>query len=356
MTRSLLAATLVVALAAPLGGCVDDRFGRGFRTADHVRTDEFVQLNPSKADVLWVVDTSCSMEDEQLALVDNFPSFIDFFVERRLDFQMAVTSTNIFEDNSEGLDGRMVGDPAVITGETEDVVGAFLDRALLGIDERHGQEKGLEAAYHAIEMLGSTDNAGFHRDDAHLAIIVVSDEPYMGTPERPTQEELIEWPDFTDWLDDLKGPTGYRMTDFSAIVGIGPDGFDDRTPCGQDEEAETGGQGGPGSPGWGSGAERGDGYLEAAEATGGTWGSICEEDWGEMLGRVGLRAAGLMDNFPLLEVPDVGTLRVMVDGVLTSAWEYREMTNSIRFTSFNSVPRPGQEVNVWYRTEGWDAE
>ena len=75
-----------------------------------------------------------------------------------------------------------------------------------------------------------------------------------------------------------------------------------------------------------------------------------------MLGRVGLRAAGLMDNFPLLEVPDVGTVQVMVDGVLTSAWEYRETTNSIRFTSFSSVPRPGQEVNVWYRTEGWDAE
>ncbi len=357
MTRTLLAAALAVGMAVPLTGCQDDRFGRGFRTADDARSDEFTQLDPGKADVLWVVDTSCSMVDEQIALVDNFPSFIDFFVERRIDFHIAVTSTNIHESNSDGLDGRMSGDPNVITSDMEDVAGRFLERALLGIDDRHGQEKGLEAAYHAIETLGDTANRGFHRPDAHLAIIIVSDEPYMGTPARPTNEELIEWEDFSGWLDELKGPTGYRMTDLSAIVGMGPGGFDDPEPCGRDEEAGGhggGGHGGQGGQGgqFGVGAERGDGYLEAAEATGGTWASICEEDWGEMLGRVGLRAAGLMDNFPLLAIPEQHTLRVYVDGIATGAWEYRESTNSIRFTTFASVPRPGQEVRVTYKVEG----
>ncbi len=354
MTRTLLAAALAVCLAVPLTGCQDDRFGRGFRAIDYSRSDEFVQLNPSKADVLWVVDTSCSMEDEQRALVENFPFFIDFFVERRLDFHLAVTSTNIHEERSDGLDGRLSGDPNVITSAMEDVEGEFLDRALLGIDDRHGDEKGLEAAYTAIERLGSSDNRGFHREEAHLAIIVVSDEPYMGTPNRPTDEDLIGWDDFSFWLDDLKGPTGYRMTDLSAIVGMGPEGFEDPEPCGRDEEA-GGGHGGQGGGGqFGMGAERGDGYLEAAEATGGTWASICEEDWGEMLGRVGLRAAGLMDNFPLLNVPDPETLRVYVGGVGTTAWEYRESTNSVRFTTFASVPRPGQEVEVTYKIDGWE--
>ena len=351
MSRTLLVGPILV-FALCASGCEDDRFGRGFRAADHTRTQDFVQVEPSRADVLWVIDTSCSMEDEQRALVDNFPFFIDFFVERRLDFHIAVTSTNIHESESDGLDGRLTGDPYVIDAEMDDVAGAFVERATLGIDEGHGEEKGLEAAWYALEELGSSENRGFYRDDAHLAIIVVSDEPYMGTEHRPTEEELIHWETFSDWLDVLKGPTAHRMTDLSAIVGIGPEGFEDPDPCGRDEDTGGGGQGGWSQ--FGEGAERGDGYLEAAEATGGTWASICQEDWGEMLGRVGLRAAGLLDTFPLLDVPDVETLKVYVNGRTQADWEYIEDSNSIRFTSYASVPRPSDDIRVRFKVMGWE--
>ncbi|MCO4769112.1 MAG: hypothetical protein KDA24_03725 [Deltaproteobacteria bacterium] len=328
-------------LLSLLSGCTLDDFNRGFRGTDTQRIEYFEQLEPSTADVLWVIDTSCSMEDEQAALAANFPSFIEFFVERQLAFNLAVTSTNIGEEDSQGLDGVMVGEPKVITEADPEPGQLFVDRALMGIDDNHSDEKGLTAAYEAIEVLGGTVNSGFLRSSAHLAVIVVSDEPDYSEREQSAGEDVVEWEEFADWMNELKGPTGQRMADLSVIVGVSPDGFDDPEGCNQPE-------GGGGGPAGGDGADRGDGYLEAALATGGTIGSICEEDWGDLLGRVGLRAAGLLDAFELTEVPHLETLTVRVNTNTVWDWEYYEVDNTIRFTKLDTLPRPGDRIEIEY--------
>ncbi len=331
-----------------LVGCAPIDFGSGFRGTDTQRVEIFVQLEPSTADILWVVDTSCSMLDEQQALAANFPSFIDFFVTRQLAFNLAVTSTNIGESDSTGLEGEMAGDPKVITQDHEDIEQMFVDRALMGINDDHSDEKGLTAAYEAIEVLGGTVNSGFLRDSAHLAVIIVSDEPDYSERDEAGSEDAVDWEFFAEWMNQVKGPTGQRMADMSAIVGMSPDGFDDPAGCGEPEEGSGGGSQS------GEGAQRGDGYLEAALATGGLIGSICDEDWGDMLGRVGLRAAGLLDSFQLFDTPLVNTLKVTVDRRVVTDWDYFEVDNSIRFNSLETMPRPGDEIVVEFHVTRFD--
>ena len=178
-------------------------------------------------------------------------------------------------------------------------------------------------------------------EGAQLAVVVVSDEPdHSERVEEPDHDQYINWQEFSDWLNGLKGPQMQRMSQLSAIVGIGPDGFDDPDGCGGDWEATS------------EGALRGDGYLEAASDTGGTWVSICEEDWGDMMARVGLAAAGLMDAWSLEEEPVPGTLDVDVDGRTATGWAYREWDNSVHFSRSSAIPQPGQTVEVTYDVRG----
>lgn len=331
----LLFAALAALLLFP--ACTDDpNASGGFGADPNWRSEYFTQQWPSRSDILWVIDSSCSMEDEQASLVENFPSFIEFFVTRDLAFHLAVTTTNIDDPNSEGLDGEFNGSPGWINQNVDSIEEEFLSRALVGIDDGHGKEKGLEAAYRALTEPAPGDE-GFVRDDAHLAVIVVSDEPdHTARPEEEDHDQWIGWVEFSEWLEGLKGPTGQRMVNFNAITGVSPDGFDNPGGCGEGNGA-------------GGGALRGSGYLEAADATGGTWMSICEPDWGDMLGRVGLSAAGLMDSFRLEEVPDLDTLEVRIDGRQAAGWEYRDWDNAIVFTTVESVPLPGEETSVRYR-------
>lgn len=333
----LLATLLLVPILT--SGCGERRFAHGFGVNEFLRIDTFTQLEPMRSDVLWVVDSSASMEDEQAALADNFPHFIAFFFERDLSFRVAVTTTNYMDAGSDGLDGDFVGDPPWLHQDTADIDALFMERAMVGIDEGHRFEKGLASAYGALaEPWPRTED--FVREDAHLAVVVVSDEPDHSERDFEDSDDFITWEPFSEWLNAFKGEGQVRMTDLSAITGISPDGFDDPAGCGETDEDNQWGPSG--------GAQRGDGYLEAASATGGTYVSICEEDWSDMLSRVGLIASGMMDSFTLSEVPVVETLHVEVGSMNSHDWMYRAHDNSIFFTSADAVPEPGQTVTVMY--------
>ena len=187
-----------------LSGCGEKEFARGFATNPDFRREEWIQPVASNVDVLFVIDTSCSMEDEQEALATNGPSFIEFFIESSIPFHIGATSTNVNESESEGLDGQLVGDPYYITELTANVAEAFLERTLMGIDAGHRSERGLHAAYTALEELGGTENIGFVRPDANLVIIVVSDEPDYSSTEADDASVWMDHEDFSEWLDGFK--------------------------------------------------------------------------------------------------------------------------------------------------------
>lgn len=155
-------------------------------------TDSFEQQGnevTAKMDILWVVDNSLSMEDFQLAIEAQFLAFMNNFQDKGYDFQMAITATDAWVD-LDYTDYVANGKPAfgtshysrfkaandgvtrILTSETPDIVEKFREMVLVGTGGT-GDERALQSI-EAARL--NPDNASFFRSDAHLAIIIVSDE------------------------------------------------------------------------------------------------------------------------------------------------------------------------------------
>jgi hypothetical protein len=283
------------------------------------KEDRIVQVTVPSVDVLWVIDNSCSMTEEQQALSDNFGKFVQYFVGSGLDYHIGVVSTD-WDNESGDHRGKLQvsGGKKWIDDTTADPEGIFKDMAVLGT-WGSAYEKGRAQAYGAIELLGDSFNSGFYREDAFLAIVSISDEDdYSGN----TPVGLNE---FISWLDNLK--PAEDMVSFSSIVG--PEG------------------------GCSTAIETGDEYLAVTRAIGGIEWSICDPNWDQVLEELGMQAAGLKREFYLSEVPVVESVQVRVEEAGDELkferdvdWEYLRSRNSIRFFSY--VPNPLSEVFITY--------
>jgi hypothetical protein len=248
------------------------------------KTDRIVQVTKPEVDILWVVDNSCSMIEEQTALGKNFPEFIQYFLDSNLDWHIGLVSTDT-ENPDEN--GKLIGAGGYkyldnATPRPEDV---FQQMSALGINGS-ATERGLLAAYRALTQ--PTDkikqhNAGFYRDDAALHVIVISDEEDQSAPEVRRNE-------FVTFLQGLKADEDVPVS-LSAIVGPLPGGCHG-----------AGGDAVPGSI-----------YIGVARATGGLTESICDDDWVPLLRDLGLHAAGLRREYFLTEVPVPQTIEVWVE-------------------------------------------
>ncbi|MDP2313078.1 MAG: hypothetical protein Q8P41_09255 [Pseudomonadota bacterium] len=280
--------------------------------ASKEQVDRITQVTIPAVDVLWVIDNSCSMEEEQRALRDNFSSFMQYFTGSGLDYHVGVVSTDMDNRQESGKlildsarDSRYIDD----TMSEEEAVSSFRDRALLGVNGS-GTEAGLDAAMAALTTERYSTNDGFYRDEASLSIVVISDEP---------DQSDVSVNEFTTWIGGLKTEEEYTVS-FSAIVGP------DRSSC--------------------STAERGTYYIEVATQLDGIIWPICEEDYSTVLEELGLRAAGLKQEFFLSLVPVEESIVVTVedsDGVATpyaadTDWTYSRTRNSITFGEFTPLP------------------
>jgi hypothetical protein len=157
-----------------------------------------VQINRN-VDILFVIDDSGSMREEQDSLLDNFGNFIGVLqnIEGGLpNVHIGVISTNVGAVDGVSLCGG-TGDDGVLKtaaaldgdrfivdvedgggGRTTNYAGslteAFADLANLGI-EGCGFEAPLESMRLALNG-SKSENAGFLRDDAFLAVIFITDE------------------------------------------------------------------------------------------------------------------------------------------------------------------------------------
>lgn len=279
-----------------------------------VNTDKIVQVTIPSVDVLWVVDNSGSMMDEQNDLTTNFPVFMDYFLNSGLDYHVGVTSTDL-DGTYNGSKGKLVEANGIqwITPETQDVIGVFTAMASLGINGS-GTERGIGATYMALETERDGANAGFFRDEASVHTVIISDEPDY------TQDNIISDSEFTEWYKTLKLDAELRT--FNVVV-------DPRPLFGVR-------------------------YVAAQEAIGGIFQDIREEDWTNVLEQLGLQAAGLKSEYFLskLPVPETITVRVeLADGtVLPFAPEvdftYDPSRNSITFVEY--IPDPLSSVYIEY--------
>ena len=216
--------TMLLAALAALPGCACDS-----APPDAVQKCQASQVLPDavQTDILFVIDDSGSMSQEQANLRNNLSAFIDALVASPVqnDFRIGVTSTSVEEFTANGStaqaygagpaagvpypDGAIVAvrqqaggavtpgdlvydlatDPATlgwggprILGKGDGSATALADLArdfkanvLLGVDGS-GKEQPFRAARLALTDRLLDANAGFLRPGARLAVIIVSDE------------------------------------------------------------------------------------------------------------------------------------------------------------------------------------
>ncbi len=306
----------------------------GSGTANDVRTDRFVQSEQQAVDVLFVVDNSGSMMEEQQAIGAAFSDFIDFATTQNVDYHIGVTTTGIGNSGGGwaacpgGVDGGEAGRlfpadgarPRWIDPATANAAEIFADNVQVGIC--HWWEEGLEAAYLALTSplvdladdpatgLPGDGNLGFYRPDARLSVIIVTDED-----DHSDREPAF----YTSFFRGLKGAGNEDKVTVNGVLGTGC-----TTASGD-----------------------GDKYLEVVQATGGIVESICTDDWGRSLANLAENVFRYRLSFPLSGTP-VGEVRVTVDGrPVVGGVTYDEDANAVVFDE-DTAPGAGAVVEVSY--------
>ena len=311
--------------------------GRGVTTAE--QTDRFFQESEVKVDVLFVVDNSGSMMEEQQSLGQNFSAFLSAANQAAVDYHIGVTTTGLDPSPggwSECPGGAQGGEngrlfpvegsrPRIITPATPNAASVFASNTRVGVC--HWNEQGLDAAWRALSdpllyqqddprtALANDGNGGFLREDAKLAIIFLSDEEDFSA-------QPVSF--YETYFLALKGNDRSKLS-INAIVGP--------LDLGSCPTASS------------SGSR----YIQLAQATGGTVESICTPNWAASLEKLSNSAFGLNRRFRLTEEPaDPSRIVVAVDGApVTAGWEYEASSNSILFER-TAAPAPGAMVEVTY--------
>tara|TARA_Y100001970_G_scaffold293059_2_gene437474 strand:+ start:760 stop:2334 length:1575 start_codon:yes stop_codon:yes gene_type:complete len=272
----------------------------GIGSYESIITDKFDQDGMMGSDILFVIDNSGSMCGNQTQLANNFDTFINILSASGYDYQIAFITTD---------DYNFVGD--IITPLTPDPVSEAASQ-ITGIG-CHGSahEKGMDMSWNATMGTGdAAPGSAFLRDDAKLVVIYLSDEDDFSTVSPSTMAGR---------LASLKTSTEFSVA--HAVAGDVPGGCTSN-----------------------GGAQAGNDYYDLVNLTGGTFLSICAEDWGtpmEELARESLAVSA----FYLSDQPIEDTISVEVDGAISSDWSYDPSINAV---VFSVIPPEGSEISVDY--------
>lgn len=278
-----------------------------YENKEEVFTQKAEKLN--KLDVLWVVDNSGSMSDEQESLGRNFDAFISEFITKSVDFKMSITTT----DDRSGYQGVMVSgsDTKLTSAAAHANVSKFMNdfNSLIKVGTKgSGNEQGLAGAQAFMNKYRN-----FFRDDAYLAVVIVSDE-------EDSSPATVE--SYVDALKGIKVNPG-----FVKVYSIADINNSNR----------------------GSGIKTGSlRYQKASELTSGTKAEIHDDFYETLLG-MGEVIISLLDSFALAGTPVNDSLKVYVnDEIVTSGLTYDIQSNSLKFDE-NSLPKAGSKIRVTYK-------
>ncbi|MCK6530802.1 choice-of-anchor D domain-containing protein [Myxococcota bacterium] len=278
-----------------------------------VRTDTFEQTAAGAVDVLWVMDNSCSMSEEQSTIATRFETFLDEANDLGLDYHLSVITT----DNA---NLRSSGGVKVITPTTANAALVFTTLITAGTSGS-ATEMGIEMAYQALQPAATGGvNAGFLRSDALLHAVFISDE---------RDQSSGSLSDYQEYFEDLKGDPDRFVA--SGIIGLNASGM----------AASCSGPTGT--------AEGGTGYWTLVDATEGAMTSICSSDWGVNLAEIASASAGGGPrlSFVLSEEAVAGSVDVEVDGLPAAGWSYDAALNAVVFIEAYA-PEEGAVIEVTY--------
>jgi hypothetical protein len=239
------------------------------------RSEQFTSI--PKIDLLIVVDNSLTMGAEQVQIAVSIPDIITDLVQPIHDIHVGVISTDMDDPQQSG---RLIpyDEQLWIDGETGvDEATVWLAGAVELGTSGAPVEQARAAVMACLAEHGDGVNAGFRRGDAHLAVLLFSDED--------DSSEVPDVPDFLSWLDV---EVGLEKVQVHGIVGV------DQTPtCGEAVGFE---------------------HLDLIQATQGTSLSICEPDFGPFLVSLAqnMITDALPHRFALREAAEPGSVVVEI--------------------------------------------
>ena len=294
----------------------------------------FLQEPTNMVDVLWVVDNSQSMADEQAKIAERFDAFVTGINDADVDWNMGVISTDLDTLDQAGL---LRGEPAVLTRDTEGYRELFQDRVRVGIDGSD-MEKGIDAAYQALSQPRiSGANYGFRRPGAMLMINYFSDENDCSDrgglrdvdSDEPCYTHSGRLVPVVELIEDYRSLVNEReRLIVNAIVG---------PPISEGCE----------------GAKPGSRYQTMASAFGGLEDDICGSDFGALMEDLGLQAGGMKTSFILGNYAVESSIRVWVDEEeafqdAENGWTYAADYHVIHFHG-DGIPPRGSRIQVEYQ-------
>ena len=285
----------------PVAVADQDAFG------DYTATFEerFEQEEIDSVDVLFVVDNSGSMGFNQINLLNNFNRFLVYLTSSGVSYNIAFITTD---------DHELVG-PVINSMLADPLAEALTQIGSIGT-RGSAHEQGFQSSHDALQAGGPAGDGGdFFRRDAKLVIIYVSDEDDRTYSHTPATMSSFLW--------SLKSDTTLVVA--HAIAGDVPGGCS--TNGGADEALE---------------------YFDLVGLMGGTFLSICEDDWSTPMESLAT-ASIVYDTFFLTETPLERTIQVFVNGVEESGWVYNSSDNSIVFER-SAIPYDGDDIIVEYAT------
>jgi len=274
-------------------------------------TDEFVQTPLPAVDILFVVDDTASMEQEQAALSDDFSALSADLATAGIRWQIGVVTTDMAADEA----GELRGNPWILTPETASLGTRFSEMIQVGT-QGNADEAGLAAAILALQLTDAGEaNAGFRRPNAGLHVIFVSDsdDNSDGYLTDPVGEFLT--------LLDSQGTAAVPAV-ASSLVGD--------VPAGCVSVMGT--------------AVAGFRYAEVAQTTGGAEVSICATDFSPILETLGEVSISYQRTFVLSAIPLADSVRVSIGGV--GVEQGFEVDLEVGAITFDQPPAPEAAIVV----------
>lgn len=340
-------ATMMVSLLTLLTAC--DKGGSSFSVLSS--SSQFQQAStfmPRKLDVLFVVDNSGSMSSSQSNLASNFPSFINYFKNKGYDFKIAVTTTDAFYGdqfvneicslcNVNQTRFRTNASPAtyVVDNTTVNLESIFALNVQVGTSG-----SGDERAFSSMKAaLNSSLNANFHRSDAFLSVIIISDEEDFSHDDininesytQPTLHSVASYKTFLETFTNGAATSDFSVSTISIL----------------DETCRAS---------LGAGRKIAQRYMDLADLTGGSKNSLCSAFDGVLNNISATIAAQTQAQFVLNRAPVLSSIRVIIDGVLvpesnTEGWTYNSVNNSVQIHGQIYQPQAGASITINFDPE-----
>ncbi len=291
------------------------------------------------ADIIWVIDESGSMIEEQTSVANNAVNFFNRAIAYGLDFRMGVVDVGLVNNGRFCTAQGQSGDYFLGPGNLAQFQQCVLE-PWGGGQEEWGTEHGISQGYNAIvnHLPRTAGSPNRIRPDATLVVIYVSDEraeelkESCGAGEGPGMASVDP-----TCLWNVIGPTVQLLQGTSSTGGIGK------------AHALIG----PPPSGCSTATQVGQGYLDIVQYMGGQIGSICQGDLGPTLQVIIEDIVASSSPVRLIHFPISLSLSVSKDGLplprsRVSGFDYRASANTIVFIGQTFDPNHPSEVLVSY--------